>query len=103
MQQVRGPPAEVSASMEKHSIRTTRAHPNGAAAREWDDAADYCGSDGRVAEHGEPGAHDLRQWRGQSAQNETKRRTPAREHDPCAGRGPAGALPPDRSRRASRG
>ena len=35
------------------------AHPDGVAARERDDAAFDCRGNGRVAEHGEPGAHGL--------------------------------------------
>ena len=53
-----GPAVENSAAME-NTPRAASAHPDGVAARERDDAAFDCRGNGRVAEHGEPGAHGL--------------------------------------------
>src|ERR1700737_236267 len=41
----------------ENTRRAASAHPDGVAARERDDAAFDCRGNGRVAEHGEPGAH----------------------------------------------
>src|SRR6202022_4217468 len=55
MHQGPGPAVENSAAME-NTRRAASAHPDGVAARERDAAFD-CRGNGRVAEHGEPGAH----------------------------------------------
>src|SRR6266550_1304960 len=68
------------------------AHPDGIAAREWDDTAGNRRGVGSFVEHGEPGAYGLRSRRHQSAQAEAVRRTPAPEHDARRGEGAAGAL-----------
>src|SRR3981081_78614 len=47
---------ENSAATE-NAPRAASAHPDGVAARERNDAAFDCRGNGRVAEHGEPGAH----------------------------------------------
>ena len=49
---------ENSVALEMTS-RAAPAYPDGVAARERNDAAFDCGSDGGVAEHGEPGPHGL--------------------------------------------
>src|SRR5208283_236101 len=72
MHQRPGPAVENSAAME-NTARAASAHPDGVAARERDDAAFDCHGNGRVAEHGEPGAHDLRPGRARGAQAETNR------------------------------
>src|SRR3984893_1636658 len=58
MHQRPGPAGEDSAELER-KYGAPHAHPHGVAARKRDDPACDCGSDGRVAEHGEPGAHGL--------------------------------------------
>ncbi len=58
MQQRRNSAAEDSVALEGRSAAAP-AHPDGVAARKWDDPACDCGGDGRIAEHGEPGAYGL--------------------------------------------
>src|SRR5208337_198629 len=91
MHQRPGPAVENSAAME-NTARAASAHPDGVAARERNDAASDCRGNGRVAEHGEPGAHGLRPGRTRGAQAETNRWTQAREHDVGGRKGLAGAF-----------
>src|SRR6266700_1006809 len=47
-----GPSVKDSAALERRS-ETAPAHPDGAAARGWNDATSNCRSNGRLAEHGD--------------------------------------------------
>src|SRR5580692_1426151 len=90
--------AENSATLED-SRGATPAHFDGVAARERNDTAGDCGSDGCFAEYREPGAYGLRPGWHQSARAEAMRRTQAREHDDSEGESVAGALCQSRRRR----